>query len=170
MNPISLRRDKEMVADVATILHFLSYDAHTGAITWKRNKGRAKIGSEAGGITQKGYRNLEISGRKYQAHRVAWLLMTGYWPTFDIDHVDGNTLNNAFSNLREASRSENCANRRGRSGTRSGAKGAYWHKANQKWVASVGRKYIGSFSTIEEASEAYRRAAEKLHGEFARLY
>lgn len=168
MNPISARHARETDADVALIRNFLSYDPATGRIVWAQNKGRAKKGEEAGGVTAFGYRNLEIAGKKYQAHRVAWLLMTGEWPKFDIDHIDGNTLNNVFSNLREATRSKNCANRKTRSGTVSGAKGVYWHKANRKWCASAGRKYLGSFNTIEEASEAYRRAADELHGQFAR--
>ena len=168
MNPISSRAAHETAADAALIRRYLSYDPVSGRVSWRENKGRAKAGAEAGGVTSLGYRNLEIAGRKYQAHRIAWFLQTGEWPSFDIDHVDGNPLNNAFSNLREATRSNNCANRKLRSGSLSGAKGVYWHKANRKWCASVGRKYLGSFATIEEASEAYRRAAEELHGPFAR--
>lgn len=168
MNPITSRRYQESAADTDLIRRFFGYDPVNGRVVWLADKGRARKGEEAGSVTSLGYRSLEIAGRKYQTHRVAWLLMTGSWPAFDIDHIDGNRLNNSFSNLREANRSENCQNRKVRSGSVSGAKGVYWHKKNHKWCASIRGKYLGSFKTIDEASEAYRRAAKELHGQFAR--
>lgn len=168
MNLLQRRAERETELAPSEIAEFLVYEPETGVIRWKADKGRAKAGQEAGGLRPTGYRVLEIFGLKYQAHRVAWALSFGRWPEFDIDHINGDRADNRLSNLREASRGQNCANRKARKGAVSGVKGVWWHKANRKWVAGVGRKYLGSFETLAEAEAAYRRAATELHGEFAR--
>jgi hypothetical protein len=87
--------------------------------------------------------------------------MTGKWPK-EIDHIDGDPLNNKWSNLREATRSQNNANKVGIAG---GLKGASFHKASGLWRADI-KKGLGYFHTAQEAHEAYVVAAKKLHGEF----
>jgi hypothetical protein len=88
-----------------------------------------------------------------------------------IDHKDGNGLNNQEGNLRIATYSQNNWNRRKQAGT-SQYKGVCWYPRYNKWLAQLRanskRHHLGYFDTEEEAYEAYCRAAEKLHGEFAR--
>jgi len=93
-------------------------------------------------------------------------------PGMEIDHIDGNTLNNTRANLRLATRSQNAANRRVRSDNISGFKGVTFLKANRKWRAKIflnrKTKYLGLFDTAAEASAAYMKAATEQYGEFAR--
>jgi hypothetical protein len=90
-----------------------------------------------------------------------------------VDHIDGDGLNNQRSNLRLATHTENLRNQRIRRDNTSGFKGVSWSKASGKWVAQIrmtGKiKYLGSFTTPEEAYAAYCAAALELHGEFARF-
>jgi hypothetical protein len=83
------------------------------------------------------------------------------------------TLNNQRSNLRIARKDQNQCNRASNSNNTSGFKGVAWYPKYGKWVARIGvsgkRIFLGYFDTAEEAHEAYRVAAEKYHGEFARV-
>lgn len=91
----------------------------------------------------------------------------------DVDHIDGDGLNNRRANLRIATRSENCCNQRLPEHSTSGLKGANWKKEAGKWRAQIAvrgrKKHLGYFATPEAAHEAYLAAAEKLHGDFANL-
>lgn len=90
----------------------------------------------------------------------------------EIDHIDGNGLNNQKANLRECSRSQNNMNQHKTSGT-SKYKGVYYHKLRKKWSAfiTLNRKamYLGLFSSEIEAAEAYNTKAKELFGAFAYL-
>ena len=90
-----------------------------------------------------------------------------------IDHKDGNGLNNCRTNLRDATKSLNMANRGRTLANQSGYKGVSWHKHGHKWVAQIkanGRYYyLGLFGDKNSAARAYNDAAIKHFGEFARL-
>ena len=88
------------------------------------------------------------------------------------DHRHGSTLNNQDSNLRIATNMENCYNQKKRSSNKSGFKGAAFHKKTGKYQATIRANgklvYLGLHETPELAHAAYIKAAERLHGEFAR--
>lgn len=94
-------------------------------------------------------------------------------PGFETDHIDCNPLNNQRSNLRSSTKSQQGWNRRRQKNNTSGHKGVYWHKRDKKWRVQlrVGgkKKFIGNFAEKEDAIKAYRQAAKKYHGEFARV-
>lgn len=90
-----------------------------------------------------------------------------------IDHRDGNGLNNQRSNLRSATAGENSRNRGPNKNNASGWKGVSWYKAGRKWRATIyvqgKNRLLGSFDDSVEAAKAYDAAARELHGQFARL-
>lgn len=91
----------------------------------------------------------------------------------EVDHVDGNGLNNRKSNIRLATRMQNCANITvSREGT-SQFKGVSWDTLSGKWKAQISankkKKHIGLYADELHAARAYNRAAEQAFGEFACL-
>jgi hypothetical protein len=100
-------------------------------------------------------------------HRV----ITSAPPGFDVDHINGNGLDNRRSNLRVCTTSENCMNSRTQASSKTGVKGVHLTRSG-KFVAHIGlngeHRHLGTFATLEEAREVRARAAADLHGEFAR--
>lgn len=119
-----------------------------------------------------GYRQGSIFGVLYRAHRVAFALMTGGWPTGLVDHIDGDGRNNRWANLRPASSAENARNKRLTALSVSGVKNVR-QTGSGKWSSriTVDRKcqHLGTFDSIEDAAAAYAKASAELHGEFGRL-
>jgi len=149
----------------------LSYDPGTGLFTWKVTFSRAKLGKVAGSFDSDGYHKIQIDGRVYRGHRLAWLYMTGEWPESEIDHRDLDRSNNRWDNLRPATHSQNQMNTRPRGV--SGIKGVRWHGRDRVFRATIwlnGRAVqLGAFATAEAAAAAYAVAARQHFGEFARF-
>lgn len=155
---------------------FLSYDPDTGVFSWlvasHGHGGAINVGDVAGTIKD-GYRVIILFGRQYRAQHLAWLFMTGEWPPteVDVEHRNRKRADNAWLNLRLATRSQNNMNAGLRSDNRSGHKGVGQRKDTGRWYArvTVDRKVIllGHFKTYDEAVAA-RKAAEQQHfGEYA---
>jgi hypothetical protein len=155
------------------LLQILDYDPISGVFLWKKVAGSRRhmsAGSLAGTVDKMGARVIAIKGCLYYAHRLAWFYVHKRWPHDSIDHRDMNPLNNAISNLRVATRSQNNANSRARSHNRLGLKGVRKH--GRKYVALISVKKrpirIGAFESPEEAHAAYLAKAKEVYGEFAR--
>jgi hypothetical protein len=95
--------------DVLTAL--LAYDPDTGILTWRKTRGLAKAGSEAGYLKQNGYRAVRVNRHNCFAHRIAFALHYGYDPgLLVIDHINRDRSDNRAQNLRAVSAFDNRAN------------------------------------------------------------
>ena len=147
----------------------LDYSPETGEFKWRVTlSNRALAGSVAGTVGLNGYRYISVDGARCLAHRLAWLYMTGSWPTQWLDHIDTDSANNRWANLRQASATLNAENKRrplpgnkvGILGVSPGRKGRF--KAQIQ--VNKRNRWIGEFSTPEEAAFAYAAAKRQLHG------
>ncbi len=146
----------------------LSYDAEAGKFTWlARTSKSVKIGKVAGSPHNHGYWRIRVDGRLYQAHRLAWLYVTGSWPVDQLDHVNGKRDDNRIANLREATNAENGQNRAKYSNNTSGFTGVYWHRVSGSWNARIKldgqERSLGYFPTAEAAGAAYLQAKANMH-------
>jgi hypothetical protein len=111
-----------------------------------------------------------MNSKTLYLHILIWSL-AGKPPTPQIDHKDGQPLNNAEDNLRAATPTQNQAHRQRRRNNTSGVIGVHWHADTAKWVAGMSVNYkhvhLGLFANIDDAREARDAAVRRLHGEFA---
>lgn len=103
----------------------------------------------------------------FYANRLAWLWMMGKWPDDIIDHINGDGTDTRWSNLRQATHSQNMQNQRLSKANTSGLTGAFWDRWAKRWISSIAGTYLGTFPTAEAAHEAYRKAALEKYGEYA---
>ena len=159
----------------AQVSERLSYDPLTGDFVWLKGASRKfPAGAPAGhthGTLRRPYRTITILGHTCYASRLAWLLMTGRWPIHQIDHINRDSLDDRWVNLREASNSQNNANKLKQRNSTSGFKGVFRdrRKSTKPWYAQIKHRSLGAFATAEEAAAAYDAAAAKMYGEFAGL-
>lgn len=161
--------------NLPTIQHLherVSYNPQSGAFVWKANRIAARVGTEAG-QNRSGYRVIRIQGRMFPAHRIAWALMTGAWPSHDIDHRNLDKSDNRWDNLRPASKRENARNTGIRADNKSGFKGVCWDKGRRRWRADIRlpsiRKHLGLFDDPAIAHAAYSRAVSEHFGDYGRV-
>lgn len=126
-----------------------------------------KAGAAAGNINAGGYLQLEVCGFPTTAHRVVFAIVFGRWPNGEIDHIDGNKINNRPSNLREASRKVNAQNiRKAKKSNNLGFLGVSPGRRG-KFRASLRvdgkQRYLGEFDTPEKAHAAYLTEKRKHH-------
>ena len=141
----------------------LRYEPETGFFFWKLKKGCRAAGQVAGSLSPRGYVSIFICGRRYSAHRLAFVAMTGELPRGVVDHINGSPNDNRWANLRDVSQSENMENRRllPQRNSKTGLIGASPH-ANGGYVAQITRngehRYLGHFPTAHAAHAAYLEA------------
>lgn len=164
-HPVNLTADK--------LRELMLYDPENGTFKWKAKRNGVRRYTIPGRLSANGYWRIRVNHENHLSHRLAWLYMTGQWPKYWIDHIDGNKLNNKFSNLRECTPSQNHQNKKTMSNNKTALKGSWFDKANKKYKAAISingiQITIGYFNTVEEAHNAYCKAAKELYGSFARL-
>lgn len=146
----------------------LNYDPETGVFTWRvAVSNKAIPGQRAGQSRTLGYRAIGLFGERYLEHRLAVLYVTGRWPEDEVDHVNGDTSDNRWANLRECVHAENHQNRKTPAHSVQRVMGVTWHKLRSKWRAAIvlrGKQHhLGLFPTKEEAHQAYLTAKAQLH-------
>lgn len=150
------------------VLQLLRYDSDTGKLFWVSCRYQNFIGKEAGVVRKHGYRVIIINGFQYLAHRLSWLVCFGVWPSGNIDHIDGNRLNNRIANLRIATHGQNIQNQhKAHARNKSGLLGVSWCKSHKKWRASImvnGKPHnLGRHNSKEFAHQVYLEAKARLH-------
>lgn len=164
MGRFGMRPEKMSTLTTERLRELLDYCPETGLFRWKADRrGGCKAGDVAGIKHAKGYRFIKIDQNRYSAHRLAWFYVTGRWPSECVDHINRERDDNRFSNLREATWSENRMN--------TSAIGVKFYAKSGKWMAYIGsggqRRYLGMFETRAAALLARKEAALKYHGAFA---
>lgn len=149
----------------------LRYEPETGKLFWLDYEGMPPMwrsrwaGKEAFTCKDKGYYVGGVDAGGLLAHRVAWAIYHGEWPSNQIDHINGVTIDNRIVNLRVVTTTENARNAHMKSNNTSGITGVVWDKTKRKWKAQImvnGRCVnLGRFNTLEEAAAARKEAATK---------
>lgn len=169
--------------DAAYLHECFLYNPETGTLTWKRRPlshfphaqaqsdwNKRFPGHEAGSSDGQ-YIRVGINNARYRVHRVIWVMLTGKWPKY-IDHKNLNGLDNRFSNLREATFSENRWNVPNRRRVKELPRGVYRNYRGGRFAAraTVNGKEIGlgTYDTPEEAHAAWLAAVSEERGEFLR--
>lgn len=153
---------------------YLIYNPETGVFTNKISR-KGGLNSNQGaelGHGRDNYIKLRLLGKKYSAHRLAFLITYNYLPPM-IDHINRKKSDNRILNLRACTRSQNGINQGFRPDNMSGYKGVSYCNRNNMWTAKISyqgkEKHVGYFLCKHEAAKAYNRAALNYFGEFAYL-
>lgn len=150
---------KETPELLAAIKDQLSYDPETGKL-WR---GDRPAFTAVNKNTPRGYRVGKMGDVQMYAHRVAWALQTGCWPTGQIDHINGDSLDNRWANLRDVTAEQNQKNRRLNRNNKSGVPGVMYLTELRTWQVQIKHRgrmiYLGTHRCFFKAVKV-RKAAE----------
>lgn len=152
---------------------FITETATSRTLHWRTTgKGKASAGVEAGTPHNKGYRSVCIDRRWLLTHRILFAMDKGYWPKNQIDHINGDKLDNRSNNLREVTNAQNHMNSPLQKNNVSGIKGVGWCNRLEKWRVQLklsGKvKHLGYYEDLELAALVRARAEEIYFGEYRR--
>ena len=153
-----------------SIRKIIHYDPVTGKMTWiVKVNSRVQVGGKVGSIDSKGYMRTKINSVEYRLHRLAWLYMTGSFPTGVIDHINRDKTDNRWSNLRDCNHSDNITNAPMQRHNTLGVKNVSPDITNGGFIASVCKDGIYHKKRFKSIPDAHAWAAQKrreLHMEF----
>ena len=125
--------DKEFLA---AAIDLVSYDQETGVFRWLvSRRGVARAGDVAGSVMRNGYARIKINQKAVLSHRMAWLFVHGTMPVHQIDHINGDKLDNRIVNLRDVRPAVNTQNSRKARRRKNGGTmlGAHWATTWNRW-------------------------------------
>lgn len=131
----------------------------SGLLYWKKKPKRnncVRVGAMAGATTYEGYRVVRLMGVQLRVHRVVWAMTHGEWPTFVIDHINGDRSDNRPENLRDVDYCTNSANRKLSKNNKSGVNGVFARKHGFEVAIKRNgtRVWLGTYRTLEHAKTA----------------
>jgi hypothetical protein len=174
-----MSKPRHKLSELRAVLRYKPRKGHFVWLVPRQTTGRIiQPGEIAGTVaydTPSGRCQIKYDGKTYRVHQLAWVFMTGKWPPKhkDIDHKDGDGMNNKWTNLRLASRGQNNHNNHNiRSDNKSGKAGVSWSIVGNGWTArvTVNKKiiHLGYFKDDLAGAIKARRVAElKYFGEYA---
>jgi hypothetical protein len=130
------------------------YDRESGILSRKMAKGLKPVGT----LNSEGYLVTKLSVKQYRVHRLAWLIVHGKWPEWEIDHINGLKTDNRWANLRDVPPSLNQHNKHKPQRNSSTSYRGVTRRGNRFAAAleADGRSiFAGLYDTPEEASAAY---------------
>jgi hypothetical protein len=149
------------------VRQLFTYDEKNGLLLRNLKRGKGLPGKPSLCKDKDGYHVVGIDNKNYRTHRVIWLYVYGAFPEGYLDHINRVRTDNRIENLREVSYTQNRENVDASHNNRSGLKGVWLHKQTKKWCASIGHKgkniHLGSFVSIDDAYESYKKAASIYH-------
>jgi hypothetical protein len=156
---------------IDALMSELAYCPDTGKISRIKWRGVQCEPFDVGVTHHSGYVVVKAFRQMLLAHRVAWALNNGEWPTLFVDHINGDKSDNRAMNLRLVNETQSARNASAFGS--SGLRGVTLDKVSKKWIARASidteYKYLGTFDTKELAREAYLKATLPVYGEFVRL-
>lgn len=148
--------NKDCTLTQKEIKELLDYSPSTGQFRWRvGRRGTACVGSNAGYLCGHGYIEIRVFGKRYYAHRLAWLYVYGHFPDKYIDHINRQKSDNRIVNLRDVSQAKNCANRSKKVNGFSLANRNKYKKYRARIKVNGIEKHIGYFLSANEAIVAY---------------
>jgi len=142
----------------------LRYYPETGHFYWKVWSPNTPTDRLAGTVSVHGRRVITYKGKKHYASRLAWALTHGDWPRHEIDHIDGDQLNDAIKNLRDVPRQTNQQNAKQ---CRADRRPLGIQPNGDGWMArlNLGAEtvYLGTRPKMWQAGLLYLRAKRKMH-------
>lgn len=123
--------------DVQLIRDLFHHDPETGVLTWRVKRGCRAMGMTAGCLSPNGRWVVSVQGKLQYRYRVGWIHYYGSMPDAEIDHVNGDSSDDRITNLRLATRKQNCENLGIRVDNSSGVRNVVWDKDREMWKAQV---------------------------------
>lgn len=123
-----------------------------GGLYRLHNVSRVLKGSRFGSIESKGYRQGRLEGKFYLEHRLIWLYFKGRMPINQIDHINGDRLDNRIENLREVTRECNLLNQKIRKTNTSGVTGVSYSYRDDTYLVKLSAKHIACHKDLLEAA------------------
>lgn len=159
----------------------LRYEAETGKLFWKSRPVEMFVckcaqhrwnmryaGKEAlNALMKNGYYKGSIFGVQMLAHRVIWALCKNVWPSYEIDHIDGNSLNNRIENLRDVTPEINRRNTARQCKTKAPYPGIIHNVKRGRFYSRITASnvtyHLGSFDNLDDAIAARKKAERELN-------
>lgn len=166
-----------MKPDLSYLKTRLHVDVDAGRVYWiDATKHHANlVGHEAGSARattrgDKRYWYVKVDSVALKRSHIVFLFATGKWPDLQIDHINGDSLDDRSLNLREVTPTQNAWNhkrRRKKAATPMGVRQMASGRYQARIACDKKQIVIGTFDTPHQAAQAYQQKRKELFREYA---